>query len=382
MSAISFALFGALLVSPPIYDFNRGYHFGNIAVNIMNQTKASISELTPQINLMMYGSISVFRQPFQCESSCVVWCSCSCRCFFSNRLGNCGTSTACVGKLLEGYEQGALIGDTHYAMICLSIYASTRLWACGESLPTLEKDVERYVRRALQHKNDFVAVCTLADLSLVKQLVGSGEDGYSKYFRRSEDEFLHGKSELAAATHRLLCHKKLFFSLFSRDMEAALHWSRESRLYSRGTNATFAIAIYSEFLHGLVALHFARQPGNHEEDRGAMGEDAINLMRKWAASSDWNFSNKSLLFEAEYYFDKDEAKAQEKYRAAIEAARNHRFVHDEGLANEKAASFHLHHGRKEEALLHFAQAKACYERWGARALVRIIDCEIHRLSCP
>lgn len=64
--------------------------------------------------------------------------------------------------------------------------------------------------------------------------------------------------------------------------------------------------------------------------------------------------------------------ALEKYEASIEAARDHRFVHEEGLAYEKAATYHLNKGRNKEALDYFAQAEKCYERWGAHTLVNRI----------
>ncbi len=92
-------------------------------------------------------------------------------------------------------------------------------------------------------------------------------------------------------------------------------------------------------------------------------------------------SNKLHLLEAEYYFVKgEEDRATESYNSAIEAARAHKFVHEEGLGNDLAARFHLHYGRKKEAMMHFQQAQGCYERWGARSLVRKIEEEIKRLS--
>ncbi len=76
------------------------------------------------------------------------------------------------------------------------------------------------------------------------------------------------------------------------------------------------------------------------------------------------------LLEAEYYFWKnDDAKALEKYEQSIKAAHDHHFIHEEGLANYKAAKFHLHYARNGEALVCFTQAKKCYKKWGAHGLV-------------
>lgn len=85
--------------------------------------------------------------------------------------------------------------------------------------------------------------------------------------------------------------------------------------------------------------------------------------------------------EAEYcFFKDDETAACEKYDASIKAASEHRFIHEEGLANALAARFHIHYRRKQEALEHFHKAKSCYERWGACALVSRIEKDIEHLN--
>ena len=61
------------------------------------------------------------------------------------------------------------------------------------------------------------------------------------------------------------------------------------------------------------------------------------------------------------------------YQASVRAAREHRFVHEEGLAEEKLATFCLHNGLHDDAMGHFNNAKKCYEVWGAHSLVERID---------
>ena len=91
-------------------------------------------------------------------------------------------------------------------------------------------------------------------------------------------------------------------------------------------------------------------------------------------SSAWNFSNKLLLLEAEYYLLRgDGHRAVAAYEASIKAAREHRFVHEEGLAAEKLASFHASNGETDRAMSHLSGARACYEKWGAHMLVQRVD---------
>mmetsp|Transcript_28890 Transcript_28890/g.52811 ORF Transcript_28890/g.52811 Transcript_28890/m.52811 type:complete len:90 (-) Transcript_28890:253-522(-) len=58
------------------------------------------------------------------------------------------------------------------------------------------------------------------------------------------------------------------------------------------------------------------------------------------------------------------------YNASIKSAREHRFVHEEGLAEEKTATYLLHKSKHDEAMEHFGNAKKCYKSWGAHTLVQ------------
>jgi len=131
-------------------------------------------------------------------------------------------------------------------------------------------------------------------------------------------------------------------------------------------------AIVGMFINGLIGFYFARKyDGKDREKWLLIGKDAIQSMRKWTAScSGWNFSNKLYLLEAEKYFVEDEKeRAVACFNASIKAAREHRFVHEEGLAEEKYATYLLSKSKYEEAMRAFMNAKRCYERWGAHILV-------------
>lgn len=285
--------------------------------------------------------------------------------------------------MLEGYEQGAAAGDVEGAMMSLLHYVTLVLYVCGKDLANVRNDTKIFLRRAIQHRQDFLAKCILVQYALALQLIGSQEDCcYSTYFKCSEADFLLGAHDKTGfGTRRVLINKQLLLAVYDRDMDAAARWSAQARKDVRGMGPRFIPAVYTQFLHGLVAWHCARNIDFDEQEWTAVGEAAIQTMKKWAGSSDWNFSNKLYLMEAEYYFFKgDEAKASEKYEAAIKSARDHRFIHEEGLANALAASFHIYHKRDEEALLHFSEAKNCYERWGALALVTRMEDEIGRLK--
>ena len=127
------------------------------------------------------------------------------------------------------------------------------------------------------------------------------------------------------------------------------------------------------FIDGLIGF-FARKHREDEEKWTNVGRYAIQSLRKWVKSSEWNFSNKLYLLEAEFYFlGKDDERALIYYHASIKAAREHHFVHEEGLAEEKIATYLLHKSQHDDAMKHFTNAKRCYDSWGARTLVQRVE---------
>merc|ERR1711933_311004 len=105
-----------------------------------------------------------------------------------------------------------------------------------------------------------------------------------------------------------------------------------------------------------------------------MGLDSMKTLEKWSQRSTWNFSNKLALLEAEYhYFKGCDQVALDSYEMSIVAARKHHFIHEEGLAEEKLATFLCRKNQPDDALSHFINAKNCYIKWGANLLVERID---------
>ena len=139
--------------------------------------------------------------------------------------------------------------------------------------------------------------------------------------------------------------------------------------------------LVSTFIDGLIALYFARK--HREEDEAkwtSVAEKSIELMKKLAKSSPWNFSNKLFLLQAEYFFYKDDDRAYACYKTSIKKAREHRFNHEEGLAHEKLATYLLHKNKHGEALQYFQNAKKCYSTWGATVLEQRVEKAITVLS--
>eukprot|EP00970_Alexandrium_tamarense_P007696 scaffold1468_cov206-Alexandrium_tamarense.AAC.15 len=178
----------------------------------------------------------------------------------------------------------------------------------------------------------------------------------------------------AVTIQRSFCVKKKYLTFFLGDLEGAKEMYLEGLQYSKLTAGRLIGVLISRFLDGMIAFYFARKHDDEEEKWTTVGEKVMDEVRRWANSSPWNFINKLNLLEAEYYFLKgNDTKAMASYRASIRAAREHKFLHEEGLANEKMATYLLRKDKHSSALRSFVNAKNCYEQWGADNLVKRID---------
>lgn len=215
-------------------------------------------------------------------------------------------------------------------------------------------------------------------------MIGSSEDSYQTFFKTSKEDSEHGCIQSSIESDgggyknhfRLIPFRnKLFFFLMDGPDEEIRKWHLMSqKVDETSTQIIFPRRIYGFFIDGMIGFSFARK---YEDERGVWeknGDSMISKFQKWKESSEWNFANKLYLLLAERFFlQDDQEKAFEYYDKAIKAACDHRFLHEEGLANVAAAKCCLHYGKKKEALIRYANAKDCYQRWGATALVKMIE---------
>src|SRR5882762_7226452 len=61
------------------------------------------------------------------------------------------------------------------------------------------------------------------------------------------------------------------------------------------------------------------------------------------------------------------------YEQAIQSAREHGFVQNEGVVHELAAGFYLDRGSTTAARAHLENARSCFARWGAIGKVQQLD---------
>jgi PAS domain S-box-containing protein len=97
-------------------------------------------------------------------------------------------------------------------------------------------------------------------------------------------------------------------------------------------------------------------------------------LREWAENYPPTFADKHQLVLAEIArLEGRDADAMRLYEQAIQSAREHGFVQNEGVAHELAAEFYLDRGSTTAARAHLENARSCFARWGAIGKVQQLD---------
>lgn len=206
---------------------------------------------------------------------------------------------------------------------------------------------------------------------MVLKLMGSDKPTLFSMFEaaiKTEDDALHyalsaNKTELADLIYANRLFINFWFKRYDEAAEMAEKYQSNYRLH-----LNFADVIHA-FYEGLTAFHLARCSDDREKWMN-VGQSALKRYESITKHSVWNFENKMLLLEAERHFSRGEKDmAQQKYEASIESARRHRFVHEEGLAMELFGDFYKKTGNDNEAAGQIANARVCFEKWGAFGLL-------------
>jgi len=345
ISAFAFAGYGSWLVSALKSDFQGGYRMGHVAIELNKRLGGE--EGIPRLYATVYGFINIWKMPFQ----------------------------ASLPMHLEAYEAGNFSGDVEFTVTNLYMHASNSLYGCGNNLRNVDSTARVFIRRCKQRGQDFIGkfICIIHEIAL--KLMGSSEKSYALFYDTTEERlFTDGREQSTISLCRFILFKRKYVAFFLGQMNAAADFFELGLSFPIGGNGRLVNIIVGVFIDGLIAFYYARKRRYDETRWTEIGIGVLNLMEVWAKASDWNFSNKLFLLRAECFFLRgDERAALQMYNASIKAAQDHRFIHEEGLAHEKLASFHDHYGRRGEALACFNAAKRCYENWGAQAVVQRVE---------
>jgi hypothetical protein len=199
---------------------------------------------------------------------------------------------------------------------------------------------------------------------------GSFDDGQFDE-RRFERHLASDPAALLACFYWI---RKLQARLFAKDYPSAVDASLRAQrllwtLQSRFETAEYHF--YGALSHAACCdSAFPDQYQQHFETLAAH----YRQLEALAENCPENFENRAALVAAEIArIEGRELDAEHLYEQAIRSAQANGFVHNEGLANELAASFYAARGFEKIACAYLRDARYCYARWGAAGKVRQLE---------
>ncbi|MEA5486481.1 MULTISPECIES: PAS domain S-box protein [Pseudanabaena] len=353
ISPFSYADYGLLLCGV-MGDFNAGYQFGQLALNVLerfhlqggkSRTYFVVHSFISHWKESLRGSLPYFRKAHQI-----------------------------------GLETGDLEGCTLNA----AIYCSHAYYA-GQELSTLAVEMKTYGQILLHLKQKNALIIHAIYYQTVLNLLGQSAIPY-----QVEGEVFAEVLELPklqkAYDYSDLCYlysNKIVLSYLFGQYQLAAEYAVILESYADSMVGTFVVTTFC-FYGSLIYLQFC-QSLNDTERSLYLEKVAVNQgkLKQWAENAPMNHLHKFYLVEAErQHVLGNKLEAIELYDRAIAGAKENSYIQEEALANELAAKFYLDWGREKIAQVYMTEAYYGYVRWGAIAKVTDLENRYPQLLAP
>ncbi|CAB3792743.1 trifunctional serine/threonine-protein kinase/ATP-binding protein/sensor histidine kinase [Pararobbsia alpina] len=274
-----------------------------------------------------------------------------------------------------GFRTAIETGDLTFACYGM-LHLGTDLLLRNDPLDAVWRESERrldFVRKARFRD--------MADLIVSQQrLIATLQGRTTTFSTFSDAQFDEAEFEAQLTDDRvsaLVCGYwiiKLQARFLAGDYVAALGASQQAKPRLWALVGQFQVVDYFYF----AALTVAALYENASTDERAGWPELLTAhqaqLREWAENYPPTFADKHALVSAEIArVEGRVTDAMRLYDEAIEAAREHGFVQNEGIAHELAAEFYAARGATTSARAHLDEARSCFARWGAHGKVRQLD---------
>lgn len=271
-----------------------------------------------------------------------------------------------LSLMKEGHRAGVESGELAYAAFNLCGLLINGLPA-GMSLPDLLSNAHIGIEFATRHQNRTAVEICAPFLQFARMLTGLTLAGFNDT-QFDEAHFLEdAKGNQTAIGQYWVARLQAAFLV--GDYATAQHSAREgAKCIQTGILGMVTCAEHALYSALTLSAEWNMAPPGRQlgilDIIAAVGDQFSH----WAAHCPENFQHKKWLVDGELARLRGAPwTAMERFGQAIDAARAHRLVHDEALANELAARLFLGHGQPRHAAMYLQAAIDCYRRWGASA---------------
>ncbi len=274
--------------------------------------------------------------------------------------------------LLNLFQKGLESGNVEFAGVCATDYCF-RVFALGKELNEVVKEIEKFTKFTRSMNLEMSYFRESLTLQVALNLLGTSQEtqliGSACNEKIILPQLLEKNDYNSIST--VYFYKILLCYLFHDYKQAYQHVMGLERYIDKMMIGEFQFATL--YLYSSLACLAAYRTATKKEQKKMLEiiERNQKLLKTWSKHGAMNFLHKYYTVEAEYHhvvlnqFDK----AAEYYDKAIELARQNNYIHEEALANERAALFYLSRNKEKVARIYMNDAYYYYLKWGAMAKV-------------
>lgn len=340
-----FAYMGYGVILCIMGDIEAGYRFGNLALRLLQRFPSN--ELKGRIKVSYAIFIQHRKDPFV------------------NKLKT----------LMSSYQDALEVGDLEFAAWSL-IFTSIYSYSMGKELNGVERNMVSHTDAVTKLNQENPLFYLKINHQAVLNFMGKSADPTrlaGEVFNVDEEiPRLIEKNENVAlmSAH----YNTMVLRYYFRDYHGAIESADKTEQYLDST-VGFVHYVFFCFFDSLARLAIYPSAGKNERKqilkRVAKHKKKV---KKWAHHAPMNHLHRYYLVEAERCRVLDRINdAMEYYDRAIRSAKEGEFLHEEALANERAATFYLSTGKEKIAQVYMTEAHYCYSRWGAEAKVKDLE---------
>ncbi|HLK55126.1 MAG TPA: AAA family ATPase [Chthonomonadaceae bacterium] len=347
-----YACFGAMLGR--LFEmWDEGYRFGQVALNLLE--RHGLSRGTGVIYFVTGGFIHFWVRPIY----------------------------EALSTFRKSLDTAMEAGDINTVCIAANQIVALQ-FAQGDTLAHVSEEAEGYLEITRQAKHLPVHSAISGIHGCVQQLRGNSPAHFPSLEGLDLDEaaFEANLKALPTTVWGLTYWAyKALVKLLAGDLKGATAAAREGATGLGGGAGLPQEAEFCFYASLALAAYYEQAPPEEQAELLATLLAYQEQHRFWQKHGPMTFSCRYALLSAEIARIQDqEMEAMRRYEAAVQAAREHGFVHIESIANERAGRFYQARGFETVALAYLREAHSGYARWGAEDKVRYLEHEFPTLA--
>ena len=350
LSTFAYTFYGLLLCTS-IDNIETGYQFGQIGINLLE--KLNTKEVKTKVYELFYAHIKIWVSHVR----------------------------ETIEPLQEAVQHGLENGDLEYAGYAAG-YTSVYPFFVGEQLNEVCAKQTIYVNLLVNLKISYFSLPIIIWRQLVGKLLDKTENELRALGNFFDEEVMLPafiESNNGALLFSVYLAKSIFLYLFENYAEAG-SYIKLAEQYS-GCLAGVLHTSEQNFYYSMILLAQCSIVGEIDREINLKQVEANQIkLKKWSLYAPMNYEHKYYLVEAEKAkFLGHILPAMEYYDLAIQGAKEQGYIHEEALANEKAAEFYRSLGREKIAQTYLVESYYCYVRWGAIAKIKDLESKYPQL---